>query len=83
MEKRVISLANNKFVDFFKLKAYADDKINVTKKKEQLKFVLGKIENKAGKRENCSFSAFFPFPTMFSEGFFFGVNKVRNHFAKG
>ena len=33
MEKRVISLANNKFLDFFKLKAYADDKINVTKKK--------------------------------------------------
>ena len=49
---RLNSLPNVKFLDRFKLKALADDKINVT---EQLKFVLGRVENIMGKVENASF----------------------------
>ena len=43
------------------LKAFVDDKINVT---EKLKFVLGRVENIMGKGEN-SLPAFSPFATMF------------------
>ena len=44
------SLPNNKILDCSKLKAFADDRINMT---EKLKFVLGRVENIAGKRENA------------------------------
>ena len=36
------SLPHDKILDWFKLKAFADDKIKVT---EKLKFVLGRVEN--------------------------------------
>ena len=36
---RFNSLANNKILDWLKLKAFADDKINMT---EKMKFVLGR-----------------------------------------
>ena len=32
-----------------------------------LKFVIERVENIVGKGENAGFSAFSPFPTMFSE----------------
>ena len=38
------------------MKAFADDKINVTQK---LKFVLWKVENIVGKEENAGYSIFF------------------------
>ena len=38
-----------------KLKAFADDKINVT---EKLKFVLQRVENIVGKGENTSYQPF-------------------------
>ena len=60
------SLPNDKIVDWFNLKASADDKIRVT---EKLKFVLGRIESIMGKGENA------PFPIMFSKGPFFRVVK--------
>ena len=44
------SLPNDKILDWSKLKAFADDKINVT---EKLKFVLGRVENIVGKGENA------------------------------
>ena len=47
------SLPNDKFLDWSKLKAFADDKINVI---ENLKFVLGWVENIVGKGENAGFS---------------------------
>ena len=37
------------------VKAFADDKINVT---EKLKFVLGQVENIAGKGENAGYQKF-------------------------
>ena len=43
------SLPNDKFLDWSKLKAFADDKINVT---EKPKFVLERVENIMGKEEN-------------------------------
>ena len=57
------SLPNDKILDQSKLKAFADDNLNVYKK---LKFALGRIENIVGKGEN----AFSPFRTMFSKGLF-------------
>ena len=44
------SLPNDKFLDWSKLKAHADDKINLA---EKLKFVLGRVENGMGKGENA------------------------------
>ena len=41
-------LPNDKFLDRSKLKDLADDKMNVT---EELKFVLGRVENIVGKRQ--------------------------------
>ena len=45
-------LPNHKFLDWSKLKAFADDKINVA---ARLKFVLGRVKNIEGKRENAEF----------------------------
>ena len=53
------SLPNDKFLDWSKLKALADDKINVT---EKLKFVLGRVENILGKGENAGYQHFLFFP---------------------
>ena len=44
------SSPNDKILDWSKLKAFADDKINLT---EKLKFVLGTAENIVGKGENA------------------------------
>ena len=52
------------------LKAFADDKINVS---EKLKFVLGWVENIVGKGRKCWLPAVSPFPTMFSKGLLFKV----------
>ena len=48
---------NNKILDLTKLKASADDKLNVAKMMFSL---LDRVENTAGKGENA------PFPTVFS-----------------
>ena len=52
------SLPNDKFSVWSKLKAYADEKINVT---EKLKFVLGNIEN-IMEKENAGYQHFLLFP---------------------
>ena len=46
------SLPNNKFLDCSKLKAFADDKINMTQK---LKYDLERIGNIVGKGENADY----------------------------
>ena len=48
------------------MKAFADNKINVSQK---LKFVLGRVEKCCGKRRKCWLPAFSSFPTIFSKGF--------------
>ena len=49
------SLPNEKFLDWSKLKAFADDKINMT---QNLKFVFGRVENIVGKGENAGYYCF-------------------------
>ena len=53
------------FLDWSKLKALADDKINVT---EKLKFVLGRVENIMGKGENAGKHNFLVFRVPFPQG---------------
>ena len=73
MDFKVNSIINDIFLGW-KLKAFADDKINVN---EKLKFVFGRIEN-MGKGE----IAFSPFATVFSKGFFFNVVESRDFVVK-
>ena len=49
------------------MKAFADDKINVTK---AVKFVLGREDNIVREGENAGHQHFLLFPTMFSTVFF-------------
>ena len=58
------SLPNNKILDWSKLKAFADDKIDVT---EKLKFVLGRVGNIVGKGENAGYQHFLVFPQCFQK----------------
>ena len=55
-------LPNNKMLDWFKLKAFADDIIN---KIQKSKFVLGRVENIMGKEENASYQHFLILPQCF------------------
>ena len=65
------SLPTQKIVDQPKLKALADDKINMTRK---LKYSMKRVENIVGRRENAGFQhAFSPLLTMFSKGLFHRV----------
>ena len=48
----VNSLPNKKILDYAKLKAVADDKINVS---QTLKFVVGRVENIVRKGENAGY----------------------------
>ena len=50
------SLPKDKILDWSKFKAFAHDKINVT---ENLKNVLGRVENIAGKGETTGFQQMF------------------------
>ena len=56
----------NKILDQTKSKAFADDKLNITK---MIISVFDKVENIVGKGEIACTSNF-SFPTMFSKGFF-------------
>ena len=64
------SVPTDKILDWSKLKAFADHKINVT---EKLKFVSSRIENIFGKGENAGYQHFSPFPKMFSNASFLRV----------
>ena len=72
---RLNSLPYDKFLDWSKLKRFADDKINVT---ENLIFVLGQVENIVGKGENAGYQHFLLFPQCFQFSFpkLFKVAKV-------
>ena len=72
------SLSNDKFIDWSKLKAFADDKSNLVEKSNQIwpKFVLGRIENIVGKGENAGFQHFLLFPQCFQTVSILGSLKV-------
>ena len=55
-------LPNDKILDWFKLRAFAEDKISMS---EKLKFVLGRIENIVGKGENAGYHHFLLFSQCF------------------
>ena len=61
------SLPNDKSLDWSKLKAFADDKINVTK---ELKFVLERVKNVVVKGEIAGYQHFLHFPKCYQRGFF-------------
>ena len=73
------TLPNDRILAWSKFKAFADDKINMTKK---LTYVMGLVRNIVGKVENATYLAFSPFPTMFSKAFFFRVVKSRDCLVK-
>ena len=52
---------------------FADDKFNVG---EMISFLPDSLVNIVGKGENANYQHFFPFPTMFSKGFFLRVINV-------
>ena len=52
------------FLDWSKVKAFADYKVTVT---EKLKFVLGRLENIVGKGENAGYQHFLLFPQYFQK----------------
>ena len=64
--KGLTSFPNDKILDFPKLKAFADDKINEAHK---LKFVSEMVENIARKGEINWLPAFSPFPQCFQVAF--------------
>ena len=55
-------LPNDKILAWSKLKAFADDKINMT---SNLKFVLVRVENIVGKGENAGYQHFLLFLQFF------------------
>ena len=68
-----LTLPNNKFLDCSKLKAFADEKINMA---EKLHFVLGWVENIVGKEENDGYQHFLLFPQCFQKAFSSHASKV-------
>ena len=73
------SLPNNKFLDWSKFKAFADYKINMTKK---LKIDLGRVENFVAKGENAGYQHFLLFPQCFQKATFSGSLKSRDCVVK-
>ena len=67
------SLPNDKILDWSKLEAFADDKLNAI---EKLKYVLGLVENMVEKGENAGFQHFLIFPLWFQKSNLPGSLKV-------
>ena len=66
------SLPNDKILDWPKLRAFADDKLNAI---EKLNFVLGLVENIVGKVENAGFQHFVLSHIVFKSFIFLEVLK--------
>ena len=66
-------LPDYKIVGLPKLKAFADDKLNVT---ENIKVVFHRMENIAGKEENAAYQHFLLFPQCFQKAFSSRASKV-------
>ena len=60
------SLPNEKFLDWSKLKAFADDKIKLA---EKLTFLFGRVEYSVGKGENAVYQQFLLFSQCFHNVF--------------
>ena len=64
---QIDTLTYDKNLDWSKLKAFADEKINVI---EKLKFVLERVENIVGEGENAAYHHFLVFPQCFQKASF-------------
>ena len=60
--QRLTSLPNNKILDVTKLKAFADNKINVA---QMMTSVFDRVENLVKKAENAGYQHFLLFPHIF------------------
>ena len=67
------SLPNEKILDLSKLKAFADENLDVYQK---LKFLSGRVENCVGKGENAGDQHFLLFPQSFQKASSLGLLKV-------
>ena len=67
------SLPNDKILGWSNLKAFAEDKVNMS---EKLKFVLGRVENIVEKGENAGYQHFLLFPLCFQKASYTGSLKV-------
>ena len=61
------SLPNDKILDWFKLKAFEDNRLNMNQK---INFVLRRIENIVGKGENADYQHFLVFLQCFQKASF-------------
>ena len=66
-------LPNDKILHVTKMKAFADDKINVSKMAISL---FDKVENTVGKEENAGYQHFLLFPLCFPNLSYSGLLKV-------
>ena len=66
-------LPEDKILGLPKLKAFADDKSNVT---QNIKVVFHRIENIVGKEENAGYQHFLLFPQCFEKAFSSSASKV-------
>ena len=76
--RQINSSPNDKILYFFKLKSFADAKINVI---EKMKFVLGRVKNMVGKRGNAVYQYFLVFPPCFQKSSY--QRKKSGWFGKG
>ena len=65
-QKEFNPLPNDKILDWLKLKAFSDEKLNVTK---MIISVFDRVKT-LWEKEKLLVQAISPFPTMFSKGFF-------------
>ena len=70
------------FLDSSSLKAFADEKIELTEKKKN-EVCFGNGRKYCGKRRKCLLPAFSPFQAKFSKGFIFKVVKSWDCVVKG
>ena len=73
-----MSLPNDKFLDWFKLKTLADDKLNVAKMTIS---PCDRVEISVGKEGNAGYEHFL-LSTVFSKVYFFRVVKIRDCVVK-
>ena len=68
------TLPNDKFLNVTKLKAFAEDKLNIAK---MTIFFCDRVENTVGKEENAGYQHFLMFPQCFSKPSFSWSLKVE------
>ena len=73
-------LPDEKILGLPKLKAFADDKLNVT---QNIKVVFHRIENIVEKEENAGYQHFLLFPQCFQKVFFLQCVKSRHCVVMG